>query len=103
MKYALALLMVGLFSLSALARMPGPENRVEHLANALELSDEQTAQVETIVSSKQEQMQKLMQQLATLRQETDTEIKAVLTKEQVEKFESMQRNRPQGRGPAQEF
>lgn len=48
-------------------------------------------------------MQKLMQQMAALRAETDTAIKAVLSEEQLKKFETMQRNRPQRGQRSQEF
>lgn len=101
MKYALALLMIGLFSLSALARMPGPENMLAHLTSTLNLTDEQVEQVETIITGNQ--MQKLMQQMAALRAETDTAIKAVLNEEQLKKFETLQRNRPQRGQPPQDF
>lgn len=103
MKYALALLMIGLFSLSALARMPGPENMLAHLTSALNLNDEQVEQVETIITGNQTQMQKLIQQMAALRAETDTAIKAVLNEEQLKKFETLQRNRPQRGQPPQDF
>lgn len=103
MKYALAFLMIGLFSLSALARMPGPDNMLAHLTSTLDLTAGQAEQVEAIITGKQEKMQKLMQQMAALRAETDTAIKAVLNEEQLKKFETLQRNRPQRGQRPQEF
>lgn len=94
MKYALVLIVIGLFSLSAMARMGAePDDLAARLTADLNLSEEQATQVTSIMAGKQVQMQKLMQQMAALREETDTAIKAVLTEEQQEKFDALRQKR----------
>lgn len=106
MKYALALVAIGLFSLSALARTPADATqRLQQLTSTLELSEEQRTQLESILTQHQAQMQKLMQQMAALRDETDGSIKSVLTEEQQEEFEALKNQHSQRhhRAPPGEF
>ena len=99
MKYAIALLAIGLFSLSAMARMPGPDQAVAHLTNVLDLSDEQATRIQAIMTAKQTQFASLLKQMAALHEQTDVEIKAVLTAEQVKKFDALAQQRQQHRMP----
>ncbi len=101
MKYVFSFLVIGVLSLSAMARATETDGRVERLTTVLNLTEEQSAQVESIMASKQIQMQKLMQQMAALRDETDTAIKAVLTEEQQEKFDALRDQHNGRRGPHQ--
>lgn len=106
MKYALALVAIGLFSLSVLARTPpDATQRLQQLTSTLELSEEQRTQLESILTQHQAQMQKLMQQMAALRDETDSSIESVLTEEQQEEFEALKNQHSQRhhRAPPGEF
>ena len=102
MKYALTLLIIGLFSLSAMARMPSPEDRAEHLTTMLDLSEEQATQITAIMSNTQQKALKLMQQLADLRAQTDADIKTLLTEEQAVKFDALQQRKQDMKGPRPE-
>ena len=104
MKYAITLLVIGLFSLSAMARMPDASEQVNHLTTLLDLNDDQAAQVTSIISTSHDKAMALMQQLADLREQTDTDIKAVLTSEQAAKFDAMQqRHQERGNHPPERF
>ena len=104
MKYIVTLLIIGLFSVSAMARMPSPDEQVEHLSTLLDLNDEQASQISALLASRQEQAKTLMQQLADLKTQTDTEIKALLTSEQSAKFDELQeRHENMGKRPPERF
>ena len=104
-----ALVLLSLVSSTAFARPPGPEKRLAHLTEMLELNSEQQQQVEQILADEQVQRDALAQQygvdedfhkqMKSLHQQAAGEIEAVLTDEQRDKFESMrkqhQKNRPQ--------
>lgn len=71
---------------------PAPEQRLEQLQNELGLTDAQVAQIQTIQQAERTQME-------SLRSSFDTQIKAILTAEQAEKFAAMQKKRPEGGRP----
>ena len=62
---------------------------VKLLDRKLKLTDEQRAQVESIIQDHQARMQPLKEQMAALREDKRSKIKAVLTPEQQEKFVRM--------------
>ena len=81
-------------------RHPGrghdPEKRIEHLRDALDLTDEQVAQVRTIFSESEEQHRALRDSrdhegMRALHEEIHGRLAAVLDETQREKFESLKR------------
>jgi periplasmic protein CpxP/Spy len=66
------------------------EKHTENLTKALSLNDEQKTKVEAILKGQQEKFK-------ALREETHASIKAVLTPEQVTKFDAMQEKRQEMR------
>lgn len=102
MKYTITLLIIGLFSLSAMARMPEASDQIERLSTMLDLSEEQSTQIGTILTANNEKAMALMKQLTELKKQTDAEIKALLTAEQAEKFDTLQQRRDRMGGPPAE-
>lgn len=102
MKYTITLLIIGLFSLSAMARMPNASDQIESLSTMLDLSEEQSTQIGTILTANNEKAMALMKQLTELKKQTDAEIKALLTAEQAEKFDTLQQRRERMGGPPAE-
>ena len=102
MKYTITLLIIGLFSLSAMARMPEARDQIERLSTILDLSEEQSTQIGTILTANHGKAMALMKQLTELKKQTDTEIKALLTAEQAEKFDTLQQRRERMGGPPAE-
>lgn len=63
-----------------------PENKLERLAEKLELSDEQKQQLQTIFKEQREKHE-------ALREETDSRMKQVLTEDQMKQLETMKQSR----------
>ncbi|MEH6911069.1 MAG: hypothetical protein V7459_10815 [Oceanicoccus sp.] len=89
MKIILTTLIVTLISLNSFADDPH-DKRMNHMSKQLDLSEEQTEQIQTIFESKKEKRQAIHEQMKALRSETNSEISATLNDEQREKFEKMQ-------------
>jgi Spy/CpxP family protein refolding chaperone len=110
---------VMLWTLPVAAERPDSEEREARRAEAraamieaLELSDDQKTQVETIFDAKdqkrkeifdanREQREEVRSQMASLREETKDQLRAVLTEEQFSRLEELReehrKNRPHGR------
>jgi Spy/CpxP family protein refolding chaperone len=82
------------------ARRPSPENRIEQLANRLQLNADQKTKVQQIFSDTREQLQTLRKEseprVAEIRQQADQRMQQVLTPEQWQKFQQM-RSEQRGR------
>lgn len=76
------------------SRGKGPEGRLERMSKDLNLTAEQKEKISAIVKESGEKMKEAMQKAResgkAAREETDKQIKAVLTPEQAQKFEAMQ-------------
>ena len=96
----------------------GPERRVEMLQHQLDLTPDQTTQVRALMQSERSQMQALHSnsslsqgdmhaQMMAIHQDSDTKLRALLTPDQVTKYntmqqhmrERMQERREDGQGP----
>lgn len=82
-------------------RMMSPEERTEHLAQALSLSDDQKGKVLSIFQDEQKQIEALRSdsslsqedrwsKMREIRQNTNTQIKGTLNPDQAKKFDEMQ-------------
>lgn len=69
------------------------DKQQDRLIKQLDLNAQQSEQMQSIFDSKAEQRKELYQQMVTLREQTNSEIKAILTPEQLEKFQQMQDKR----------
>lgn len=88
-----------LIALPAVAQEAQPEGnrgeaRLNRMAEELELSDEQRESVAAIFNSQQERTRAKMEEVRAIRTETKSEIEAVLTEEQLEKWNEAQASRP---------
>ena len=85
---------------------PGAEQQLAHLDSALDLSDEQSAQVLELLQAaeaerrvlQEEIMEQFRPQLCALRNDTDAGILALLTQEQARNYEQLKENRREHRG-----
>jgi periplasmic protein CpxP/Spy len=79
----------------------GPEHRVEMLQHSLNLSPDQTTQVKALLDDERSKMEALhgntalapedrRTQMMAVRQDTNTKVRALLTPDQVTKFDAMQ-------------
>ncbi|MCG8392699.1 MAG: hypothetical protein MI745_06420 [Pseudomonadales bacterium] len=85
----LAIVILAVVSTSAFAMGPGHkggERMAEHMQKQLELTDEQTAQIQTIFTEQGEKMK-------ALHEETREKINAVLTPEQQDKLAELKEKR----------
>ncbi len=84
-----------------------PDQQLAHLTSALSLTTDQQSQIKPLLVDRQQKMQALMQneslsqedrraQARTISQGTNNSIKAVLTDEQKQKFDTMQANMRRG-------
>lgn len=84
-----------------------PEEHAQQLKKALDLTDEQTAQVTKIYTEMQEELSKLREQsggdreamreaMRDFREKTDARINEILTDEQKEKYQTFQQERREG-------
>ena len=98
----------GILALSVyrgLARGGGQGNRIDELAERLQLTAEQKTKVQEIFSDTREQLraarQEMEPRMAETRRQADGRLQTVLTPEQWEKFQRMrdERQRRGGRGP----
>lgn len=69
------------------------EKRLDHLKKKLNLTDEQQKKIQSIQESKREKKKAIHEQMKALHDETQAEIRAVLTPEQQAKFDEMKANR----------
>ena len=85
---------------------PGAEQQLSRLDQALDLSDEQSAELLTVLQAADAERQALHErvmaefrpEICALVQETDADILAVLTPEQAESYRQMQEERRQRQG-----
>jgi Spy/CpxP family protein refolding chaperone len=87
-----------------------PEQQLDHLSKALNLTDDQKSQVKTILEDRQKQMESLRSDSSlspddrrskarSFMQDSHTKLRAVLTDEQKAKFDEMQSRMREHRGP----
>ena len=94
MKSLIAFLISATIAIPVLAMPPGDSSHMlKGLTRHLELTQEQQTQAQAILDSKKPQMEALRKKMKALREETNGEIKAILSEEQVVKFEAMQERR----------
>ena len=86
-----------MIALTAYAGSMDGGRMMKGLTNKLDLTTQQQEQVKQIFEAKRPQMEALHEQMKALREETDSEIKAILSKDQLEKFEKMQEKRQEKR------
>ena len=89
----IAIVILAVFATSAFAIGPGQrggEKMVEHMTKKLELTDTQSAQMQTVFEEQGKKMK-------ALHDETQTKINALLTPEQQEKLAKMQEDRKERR------
>ncbi|TNE28167.1 MAG: hypothetical protein EP346_09900 [Bacteroidetes bacterium] len=72
----------------------GGEAQLNRMAEELELSDEQRESIGAIFATQQERTRAKMEEVRAIREETKSEIQAVLTKEQLEKWNESRPSRP---------
>ena len=82
----------------------GPRNRIDELAERLELTADQKTKVQEIFGDTREQLraarQEMEPRMAEIRRHADGRLQTVLTPEQWEKFQRMREERQRrGRGP----
>ncbi len=86
---------------AAAQRMPSPEQRLQHMTKALNLSDDQQQKIKPLLDSQAQQMQSLRAdtslspqdrkaKMQQIRQATDEQIKQTLNPDQQKKFDEMQ-------------
>lgn len=96
MKTVIALIISAAIAIPVLAMPPGDgSHMLKGLTRHLDLTEEQQAQVKSIFEAKKPRMEALREQMKALKEETDGEIKAILTPEQVKEFEALQEKRKQ--------
>lgn len=96
MKYIAAIILSSLiaFQVNAGPMHGGHADRMlDKMTEKLELTDGQRAQVEQIFEQQRPKMEAIHEQMKALREETDTQIKGVLTPEQLTQYEKMQKKR----------
>jgi protein CpxP len=90
-------------------RRVSPQERTDQLAKQLELTDEQKAKVLEMFTKEEESRPKpspdgsfdreaMRARMQKIREERSAQLKTILTKEQYEKYESLQNDMRQGRG-----
>jgi Spy/CpxP family protein refolding chaperone len=103
----LALLTIALFSTTitrAQMRRPSVEERAQTLKDSLQLSDEQLQKVTVILKDEQKESQDAMSEnkgdretfrpiMMEIMKKTDAKITALLSPEQVQKYEALKKNR----------
>ena len=81
----------------------GPGNRIDELAERLQLSADQKTKVQEIFSDTRDQLraarQEMEPRMAEIRREADGRLQTVLTPEQWEKFQRIREERQRRRGP----
>lgn len=87
------LLLATTLCLVCLAGQADEQKRLDRMASHLNLNDEQITQIQEIYASHKETRELLHEQKDALRREMREELGAVLTDEQLEKFNNMHRKR----------
>ena len=81
----------------------GPGNRMDELAERLQLTADQKTKVQEIFGDTREQLraarQEMEPRMAEIRRQADGRLQTVLTPEQWQKFQRMREERRRGRGP----
>lgn len=88
--------------------MPDPQKQTERLTRKLQLTPDQAAKIEPILQNRQQQMQQLRadasssphdqhQKMRALKQDTDSQIEAILTDSQRQQYQQMQQEAVQHR------
>ena len=94
MKTVIALIISAAIAIPVLASPHGDgSHMMKGLTRHLDLTEEQQAQVQAIFEAKKPRMEAIHEQMKALKEETDSEIKAILTPEQQKQFEAMQEKR----------
>ena len=94
MRALIALIISAAIAIPVLASPHGDgSHMLKGLNRHLNLTEEQQTQVQAIFEAKKPRMEALREQMKALKEETDSEIKAILTPEQVKQFEAMQEKR----------
>lgn len=93
-------LLAATLTLPVYAKPPGggmdPERQLDMMTERLSLTDTQVTQVQAILEATQTERDALREQMQALRDSTDTQIKAILTDDQVATLESMQQRHQRG-------
>ena len=87
-----------------------PDEQLEHLSKALNLTDDQKGQIKPILEDRQKQMESIRSdsslspedrrsKMRSVMEESNTKLRAVLTDEQKPKFDEMQSRMREHRGP----
>jgi protein CpxP len=93
---------------SAQHAMPDPQKQTARLSRKLQLTPDQAAKIEPILQSRQQQMQQIRadasssphdqhQKMRALKQDTDSQIQAILTDSQRQQYQQMQQEAMQHR------
>ena len=88
--------------------MPDPQKQTARLSRKLQLTPDQAAKIEPILQSRQQQMQQIRvdasssphdqhQKMRALKQDTDSQIQAILTDSQRQQYQQMQQEAMQHR------
>lgn len=88
--------------------MPDPQKQTERLTRKLQLTPDQAAKIEAILQNRQQQMQQMRadtsssphdqhQKMRALKQDTDSQIEAILTDSQRQQYQQMQQEAMQHR------
>jgi LTXXQ motif. len=91
MRTFIALIISAVIAIPVLASPHGDgSHMLKGLTRHLDLTEEQQTQVKAIFEAKKPRMEAIHEQMKALKEETDSEIKAILTPEQQKQFEAMQ-------------
>ena len=93
---AMAVLVAGACSLPAASEKNAGANpqriqkHVEYLTKKLDLTNDQINFIQALLLQKHKRMEEVRKEMRLIRQQTDTEIKSLLTNEQKAKYEKME-------------
>lgn len=74
------------------------EKRQDRMIKQLDLNAQQSEKLQSIFDSKSDQRKALQQQIFTLREQTNSEIEAILTPEQLQKYQKIKNKRQKKMG-----
>ena len=73
------------------------DKRMQRMINKLELSEEQAAQVATVMANQRAKRQDIRQQMEALREDTRDQMSGILTVEQLQQFDRMYQRKKEKR------